>query len=73
MSLKERNCASCRPSQRLGLGKFFEENKKKTSNVSVFIKVSDPLFMTLENFDSEVYIRAFDAAIAKARLSPMQH
>ncbi len=51
--------------KKLGLSKFFEENKRKTSTVAVFVKGGKPQFMTMENFDREAYVRAFDAAIAK--------
>ncbi len=52
--------------KKLGLGNFFEENKKKTSTVAVFVKGNKPQFVTMANFDREVYVKAFDEAIAKA-------
>jgi hypothetical protein len=64
---EEKTAQAAATAKRLGLSHFFEENKKKTSTVAVFIKGSGPLFMTLENFDREAYVRAFDEAIAKAR------
>jgi thiol-disulfide isomerase/thioredoxin len=52
--------------KKLGLGAFFEENKKKTSTVAVFVKGNKPQFITMANFDRETYVKAFDEAIAKA-------
>ncbi len=52
--------------KKLGLGNFFEENKKKTSTVAVFVKGNKPQFVTMANFDREAYVKAFDEAIAKA-------
>lgn len=51
---------------KLGLGKFFDSNKKNTSTVAVFGEKSKVLFKTKYNFDRGAYVRAFDAAIAKA-------
>ncbi|MGE0129020.1 MAG: thioredoxin domain-containing protein [Blastocatellales bacterium] len=52
--------------KKLGLGAFFEENKQKTSTVAVFVKGNKPQFITMQNFDREAYVKAFDQAIAKA-------
>ncbi len=52
--------------KKLGLTNFFEENKKKTSTVAVFVKGNKPQFITMANFDRGVYVKAFDEAIAKA-------
>lgn len=52
--------------KKLGLGAFFEANKQKTSTVAVFVKGSKPQFVTMQNFDREAYVKAFDDAIAKA-------
>ncbi len=52
--------------KKLGLGNFFAENKKKTSTVAVFVKGSKPQFVTMQNFDRQAYVKAFDEAIAKA-------
>ncbi len=66
VSTEEKTAASAATARRLGLERFFEENKRKTSTVAVFIKGSKPLFQTATNFDREAYVRAFDDAIAKA-------
>lgn len=49
-----------------GLGKFFEEHKQKTSTVAVFVNGNTPDFVTMQNFDREAYVKAFNEAIAKA-------
>lgn len=52
--------------KKLGLGAFFEANKQKTSTVAVFVKGSQPQFVTMQNFDRAAYVKAFDTAIASA-------
>lgn len=52
--------------KKLGLGTFFEANKQKTSTVAVFVKGGKPQFITMQNFDREAYVKAFDDAIASA-------
>ncbi|MCA1616390.1 MAG: thioredoxin family protein, partial [Acidobacteria bacterium] len=51
--------------RRLGIGKFFDENQRKTSTVAVFAPGNKILFQTVKNFDREAYVKAFDEAIAK--------
>ena len=52
--------------RKLGLGKFFEANKKKTSTVVVLSPARKILFQTMQNFDRDAYVKAFDDAIASA-------
>lgn len=46
----------------LGLTRFFEANKKKTSTVAIF-KNKKQLFKTTNNQDKSAYVAAFDKAI----------
>lgn len=46
----------------LGLGSFFEANKKMTSTVGVF-KGSRNVFKTFKNTNRETYVEAFDNAL----------
>lgn len=56
----------------LGIGKFFEANKKKSSLVAVVGKGGKLLFQThyttnrQGSFERETYVRAFDRALAKS-------
>ena len=52
--------------RKLGIGRFFQANKKNTSTVIVLSPAHKILFHTAKNFDREVYVKAFDDAIAKA-------
>lgn len=52
--------------RKLGIGKFFQANMKKTSTVIVLSPSHKILFHTAENFDRDVYVKAFDEAIAQA-------
>ncbi len=62
---------AAKTAQQLGIGKFFETNKKKSSLVAVVGKGGKVLFQThystnpQGSFERETYVRAFDAAIAK--------
>lgn len=66
VSSDDQVAASQATAKKLGLGAFFEANKQKTSTVAVFVKGSKPQFVTMQNFDREAYVKAFDDAIAKA-------
>ncbi len=46
----------------LGLGSFFEANKKMTSTVAVF-KGKTQTFKTVQNYSKSEYVAAFDKAI----------
>lgn len=52
--------------RKLGLGKFFRANMKKTSTVVVLSPSRKILFQTVQNFDRDAYVKAFDEAIAQA-------
>lgn len=71
VSNDERTAASAATARKLGLGKFFDANKKKTSTVAVFGAKNKLLSLTHYShnketaFDRETYVRAFDEAIAK--------
>ncbi len=71
VSNDEKTAASAVTARKLGLGKFFDANKKKTSTVAVFDAKNKLLSMTHYSrnkemaFDRETYVRAFDEAIAK--------
>ncbi len=57
---------SAATARKLGLGKFFQANVKKTSTVVVLNPSHKILFHTAENFDRDVYVKAFDEAIAQS-------
>ncbi len=57
---------SAATARKLGLGKFFQANKKKTSTVVVLGADRKILFKTAKNFDREAYVKAFDEAIAQS-------
>lgn len=52
--------------RKLGLGKFFEAHKKNTSTVVVLSPAHKILFQTMQNFDRDAYVKAFNDAIARA-------
>jgi len=52
----------------LGLAKFFEANKKKTSTVAIFDAHQKSLFKTDYNYSREAYVKAFDGAIASHKM-----
>ncbi len=68
---EETTAQAAKTAQRLGIGNFFETNKKKSSLVAVVGKGGKVLFQThystnpKGSFERETYTRAFDAAIAK--------
>lgn len=62
----EKAAESAATARKLGFGKFFEANKKKTSTVAVFGAKNKVLFQTNHNYDRAAYVRAFDDAVAKA-------
>ena len=75
VSNDEKTAASAATARKLGLGKFFDANKKKTSTVAVFGAKNKLLSLTHYSrnkntaFDRETYVRAFDAAVAGAKRS----
>jgi thiol-disulfide isomerase/thioredoxin len=62
----EKSQKAATDARKLGLAKFFAANKKKTSTVVVLSPSRKILFQTMQNFDREVYVKAFDEAIAQA-------
>ena len=61
----QRAAKSAATARKLGLGDFFEANKKKTSTVVVLSPSHKILFQTMQNFDRDAYVKAFDEAISK--------
>jgi len=59
----EKAAESAKTAEELGIGKFFEANKKKTSTVVVFGEKNKVSFKTTHNYDREAYVKAFDDAI----------
>ena len=59
----EKAAESAKTAEELGIGKFFEANKKKTSTVVVFGEKNKVSFRTTHNYDREAYVKAFDDAI----------
>lgn len=59
---KETTAKAAATAKSLGLTRFFEANKKKTSTVSIF-KNKKQLFKTTNNQDRSAYVAAFDKAI----------
>jgi len=62
----EKTAQSAAEARKLGLGKFFEANKQKTSTVVVLSASHKIVFQTMQNFDRDAYVKAFDAALAKS-------
>lgn len=58
----ETTAAAKAKAESLGLGAFFEANKKMTSTVAVF-KGKKTVFKTSKNYDRAAYVSAFDKAI----------
>jgi thiol-disulfide isomerase/thioredoxin len=61
----EKAAQSAETARKLGLGKFFEANKQKTSTVVVLSPAHKIVFQTKQNFDRDTYVQAFDEALAK--------
>lgn len=61
----EKTAQSAETARKLGLGKFFEANKQKTSTVVVLSPSHKIVFQTRQNFDRDAYVQAFDEALAK--------
>ncbi len=66
VSTDESAAVAAATARKLGLSKFFEANKKKTSTVAVFDSNKKVLFQTDHNYDQAAYVKAFDNAIAKS-------
>ena len=65
VSDEEKTAESASVARKLGLSKFFEENKQRTSTVLVLSASRKVVFQTKQNFDRDAYVRAFDEALAK--------
>jgi thiol-disulfide isomerase/thioredoxin len=69
---EETTAQAAKTARKLGIGNFFEANKKKSSLVAVVGKKGKILFQTHYStnregaFDRETYVRAFDKAAAKS-------
>jgi thiol-disulfide isomerase/thioredoxin len=61
----EKTAQSAETARKLGLGKFFEANKQKTSTVVLLSPAHKIVFQTKQNFDRDAYVQAFDEALAK--------
>lgn len=57
---------SAAKARKLGLASFFEANKRKTSTVVVLSPSHKIVFQTMQNFDRDVYVKAFDEALGKS-------
>ncbi len=68
----EKTAEATKTARALGIGKFFEANKKNTSTVIVLGKKNKILFKTTHNYDRDAYVRAFDDAVAKASSMSMK-
>jgi thiol-disulfide isomerase/thioredoxin len=62
----QKTAQSAAEARKLGLGKFFEANKQKTSTVLVLSASRKVVFQTMQNFDRDSYVKAFDEALAKS-------
>ena len=65
VSDEEKTTDSAAVARKLGLSRFFEENKHKTSTVLVLSASRKVVFQTKQNFDRDAYVKAFDEALAK--------
>jgi hypothetical protein len=65
VSDEEKAAESAAVARKLGLSKFFDENKQKTSSVLVLSASRKIVFQTMQNFDRDAYVKAFDEALAK--------
>jgi thiol-disulfide isomerase/thioredoxin len=62
----EKTAQSAAEARKLGLGKFFESNKQKTSTVVVLDSSHKIVFQTMQNFDRDAYVKAFNDVLAKS-------
>lgn len=65
VSNDEKLAKASKTAKKYGLAKFLSENQKKTSTVAVF-RGNKVLFQTMQNFDRDAYVKAFDEAIAQS-------
>lgn len=62
----QKTAQSAAKARRLRLTNFFEANKRKTSTVVVLSPSHKVVFQTIQNFDRDAYVKAFDEALAKS-------
>ena len=60
VSTDDKVAESAKKAEELGISKFFEANKKKTSTVVVFGEQNKVSFKTDHNYDRAAYVKAFD-------------
>jgi thiol-disulfide isomerase/thioredoxin len=65
VSDEEKVAESAGVARKLGLSKFFAENRQRTSTVLVLSASRKIVFQTMQNFDRDAYVKAFDDALAK--------
>ncbi len=65
VSNDEKTAESAAVARMLGLSKFFDENKQRTSTVLVLSASRKVVFQTVQNFNRDAYVKAFDDALAK--------
>lgn len=65
VSNDEKTAESAASARKLGIGKFFEANKKKTSTVAIFGAKNKLLFQKYHDSERDTFVRAFDDAVAK--------
>ena len=65
VSNEEKTAEAAATARKLGLGKFFEANKKKTSTVAIFGAKNKILFQKHYDTNRETFARAFEDAARK--------
>jgi thiol-disulfide isomerase/thioredoxin len=63
VSNEETLAEASKTAKKYGLSNFLKENQKKTSTVAVF-NGKKVRFQTVQNFDRDAYVKAFDEALA---------
>jgi hypothetical protein len=65
VSNEEKLAEATKTAKKYGLSSFLKENQKKTSTVAVF-SGNKVRFQTVQNFDRDSYVKAFDEALAES-------
>lgn len=65
VSNEEKLAEANKAAKKYGLSNFLKENQKKTSTVAVF-SGNKVRFQTVQNFDRDAYVKAFDQALAES-------
>lgn len=63
VSNEEKLAEASKTAKKYGLSNFLKDNQKKTSTVAVF-SGKKVRFQTVQNFDRDAYVKAFDEALA---------